>query len=113
MNEAIAAWWESVYPHAISLEKLITPAPETVSEDEMPEIVSTLQNLYLEVEGVDCPEDAYELLAHLLRASEYLRLCYQEVMQKNGSESEFYYSSALTQVAQLHYQLVKYKLTKD
>lgn len=113
MNETISAWWETVYPHAISLEKLITPSPETVSEEEIPDIISNLQSLYLEVEGIECPEEAYELLAHLLRAAEYLRLCYQEILQKSSSESEFYYSSALTQVAQLHYQLVKYKLTKD
>lgn len=113
MNKTISAWWEEVYPHAVSLEKLITPAPETVSEDEMPDIISDLQTLYMEVEDVDCPEDGYELLGHLLRAAEYLRLCYQEILQKSSSESEFYYSSALTQVAQLHYQLVRLKLTKD
>lgn len=113
MNENIAAWWESVYAHAVSLEKLITPAPETVAQDDIPDIISSLQNLYLEVEEFECPEEAYELLGHLLRAAEYLRLCYQEILQKSNSESEFYYSSALTQVAQLHYQLVKYNLTKD
>jgi hypothetical protein len=113
MNETISAWWQTVYPHAIRLEKLITPAPETVSEDEMPDIISNLQSLYLEVEGIECPEDSYELLGHLLRAAEYLRLCYEEILQKSSSESEFYYSSALTQVAQLHYQLVRFKLTKE
>lgn len=113
MTEAIAVWWESVYSHAVSLEKLITPAPETVARDEMSDIISTLQTLYLEVEEFECPEEAYELLGHLLRAAEYLRLCYEQYLHKSNSESEFYYSSALTQVAQLHYQLVKYKLTKE
>ena len=113
MNETINAWWEAVYPHAVSLEKLITPAPETISEDKMPDIISDLQDLYLEVEEIECPEESYELLGHLLRAAEYLRLCYEEILHKSSSESEFYYSSALTQVAQLHYQLVRMKLTKE
>ena len=113
MNKTINTWWETIYPHAVSLEKLITPAPETVSEEEMPDIISDLEILYSDVGAVECPEDGYELLGHLLRAAEYLRLCYQEMLQKSNSESEFYYSSALTQVAQLHYQLVRLKLTKE
>lgn len=113
MNEDIKAWWQEVYPYAVSLEKLITPAPESVSHSTMPEVISDLQTLYLDVEEVSCPEVAYELLGHLLRAAEYLRLCYEGIMQQSSSESEFYYSSALTQVAQLHYQLVKNKLTRD
>jgi hypothetical protein len=113
MNDTIAAWWEAVYSHAVSLEKLITPAPETIAEADMPDIISSLQTLFLEVEEIECPQEAYELLGHLLRATEYLRLCYEEILHKSNSESEFYYSSALTQVAQLHYQLVKHKLTKE
>jgi hypothetical protein len=113
MNENIAAWWDTVYVHAVSLEKLITPAPETVPEAEIPELISKLGTLYWELENIECPEESYEMLGHLLRAAEYLRLCYQEILQKSSSESEFYYSSALTQVAQLHYQLVRFRLTKD
>jgi hypothetical protein len=105
--ETVEQWWKLVYPYAVRLEKLITPAPETVTVDLLPLMRENLQELHAHIHDTPYPETATPLREPLLRASKQLYLCYSENHQ-TLEEAEFYYYNALTQVAQLHHLLVQH-----
>ena len=105
--ETIEQWWKLVYPYAVRLEKLITPAPETVTAEFLPIMRDNLQELHSQIHDTPYPEAASPLRENLLRASKQLYLCYGENPQ-TIEEAEFYYYNALTHVAQLHHLLVQH-----
>jgi hypothetical protein len=105
--ETIEQWWKLVYPYAVRLEKLITPAPETVTDEFLPIMRDNLEELHGLIHDAPYPEAASPLRENLLRASKQLYLCYGENPQ-TAEEAEFYYYQALTQLAQLHHQLVQH-----
>lgn len=105
--ETVEQWWKQVYPHAVRLEKLITPAPETVTEAFLPIMRHDLEALHNEIHAMPYPEEASPLRDSLLRATKQLSLCYGDNPQTE-EEAEFYYYNALTQVAQLHHLLVQH-----
>ena len=105
--ETVEQWWALVHPHAVRLEKLITPAPATVSNEHLPSMRHTLRKLHEQVQELPYPDEANQLRESLLRATKHLYLCYREESQ-TGEECEFYYYNALMQVAQLHHLLVQY-----
>jgi hypothetical protein len=105
--ETVEEWWKLMYPHAVRLEKLITPAPETVTEELLPIMRDNLQELHSQIHDTPFPEAAAPLRESMLRASKQLYLCYGEEPQ-SVEEAEFFYYNALTQVAQLHHLLVQH-----
>jgi hypothetical protein len=108
--QTIEEWWKLVYPLAVRLEKLITPAPESVTADLLPIMRDNLQELHANIHDAPYPEAASPLREPLLRASKQLYLCYGDD-PISAEEAEFYYYNALTQVAQLHHLLVQHGFT--
>lgn len=106
-NITLNTWWDTVYPYAIKLEKNITTPPQEQSEVDIRFAIKTLVEVLKGIQQQAYPDSASNLREHLLRATTYLIHAYQEMGNKNESEADFYYSTALTNVAQLHHQLVK------
>lgn len=105
--ETVEDWWKLMHPHAVRLEKLITPAPDTVQAAQLPTMRDDLQVLHKEIHDIPCPEVAAPLRESMLRATKQLYHCYED-KQQSLEEVEFYYYNALTQLAQLHAHLVKH-----
>lgn len=105
--ESVEDWWKLMHPHAVRLEKLITPAPETVSEALVSTMRDDLQAIHKEIHDTPYPELASPLRESLLRATKQLYHCYED-SQHTLEEVEFFYYNALTQLAQLHAHLVKH-----
>lgn len=104
----ISDWWQQVYPYAVELEKNITTSPSDVSSDDANKIIETLPSLLHEIETLSYSEDVELMRDYLIKSVTYLIHAYKERQNGNDNEVEFYYSSALTQVAQLHYYLVQH-----
>lgn len=99
-------WWAMVYPHAIKLERRITPDPQIVPPDQWPEIIATLRQMELDLKRI--PHTSVTAAPHedLLRAVRYLHLCYEELAQGHQEEGLFYYNNALVQVTYVHQFLI-------
>lgn len=108
----LQSWWDAIYPHAITLEKKITLSPVEYSPADAPSIIAELDTVHVMITNTPHPEDATMMREHLIRATYYLKLAYEELEQDTEEEIEFYYSSALLQVAQLHTLLVHFGFTQ-
>lgn len=107
-NITLKAWWDAAYPYAVKLEKNITTSPQEQSEVDIRFAIQTLVEVLKGIQQQAYPDSASILREHLLRATTYLIHAYQEIANNNKSEADFYYSTALTNVAQLHHQLVQH-----
>ncbi|MEO1288453.1 MAG: hypothetical protein AAFV93_11855 [Chloroflexota bacterium] len=105
-------WWDCVHPLAVELEKCIVTAPSDLPEHHITSIREGLPDLLQAIESFDCPDDARILRDCLVRSVTYLQHVYQALENDDESEVEFYYGNALTQIAQLHYHLVKLGFAK-
>ena len=100
-------WWNSIYPYAVELEKNITTSPLEQDKTNTEHTIQTLEAVLKNIQNQAYPEEANLMRDHLLRAITYLIHAYQEMGNNNENEADFYYSTALTNVAQLHHQLVQ------
>ena len=110
--EPAARWWQDVHDTAVAFERLLTPDPMMVAAQEWQRITDSLQKMSNDLKRI--PYTSATRAAHesLLHAVDYLLRCYQELVQNNIEESNFYYNSALLQVTTLHQFLVDNGLTK-
>ena len=107
-----ARWWTAVHPHAVQLERLLTPDPGGVPEREWGAIVNTLRGMEEALKGVPHTRATADVHATLERAVNYLRRCYEELLRQcqHNEEGRFYYNSALVQVTKLHQFLIEHGL---
>lgn len=103
----ITDWWESVYPYAVILETNITTSPLEMDYQAVKTAQENLPEVLLKVREIPYPGSAAVIREHLIRAITYLLHAFQVLDKNYDHETDFYYSSALTQCAQLHHQLVK------
>lgn len=103
----LSEWWDSMYPYAMRLEKSITSAPQDPQTQDIGLIFRTLEDVLKGIQEQAYPDSASIMREYLLRATTYLIHAYQGVANCNTSEVDFYYSTALTNVARLHHQLVE------
>ena len=104
----IAEWWDAIHPYAVKLEKNITTAPQELSQQDIDVVIRTLPEILRHIQHQPHPGCAAIMREYLLRATTYLLHAYQELANNNTDEVDFYYSTALTNVARLHHQLVEH-----
>ncbi|MGJ3241069.1 MAG: hypothetical protein ACFE0Q_20330 [Anaerolineae bacterium] len=111
-NTALFDWWQQVHPIAVSLEKQITTAPTERPTEAVDDAQHILPELHASLAQIENAPDTASMHDHLERAITYLIHAYQQLAQGRADEVEFYYASALTQLAKLHYQLVQHGFTE-
>lgn len=100
------SWWQSVYPFAVQLEQRIINSPQNYANEEVLEIINTLQDIGFNIEQQSYSDAVQPMREQLLRAIEYLILAYEEKLKGRETEVEYHYSSGLMQIAQFHHNLV-------
>jgi len=108
-----AQWWEAVYPCIVRLERLMTPDPVQFPREQQNEIVTNLLSMEEKLQHVYCSHEVQGAHEKLMHAAKYMRMCYEEHLNHQKGESEYYHYQAVMLLSKLHMFLVQHNLLKS